>query len=663
MLARSRRAAAILGACAATLLAIPGSAAATVTASQITSPASPALLVTDAGVEAGGQPVTVQGTTVGTGNVSLRCYTNPSTGTGGYVAIAEATVTANTFTASVPRTAFESANCVLRAVPVGDVASHPPAQGAPFQGPRVVTSSFSFSPTAAGPTGYTYDAVSSTLTGYMEFVSLGNCGLQNSGLWNTETLEENGGPFFCNAPLFEGDTTIGKRSDLQVDGVDSYSPPGLHSLEGKERLNHALPGGSDLTVTRAFDPATGLVTLHEISPIFRCVPETTAPPTPSSCTSVVSAGVQLERTWQTTNEDHLAWMTDTWRSTDGHAHTIKADYYQEFVDSPAGGAFLFPGTSSFTQTTSKGQTISLPQGAGTMLYKVQSTTPDAGDNRYPQGAVVYDSAPSEPLIVSAPSTANFGNAFVMPYLRTVPAGGTYTIRMAFVQAYGLAEVSSLAGSAAASYLPSISITSPGAGTLFSGSSSPVTVTGTASDSGALSSVTVNGQAAAVGPGGAWKASVSLTPGANTITAVATDQAGLSRSASVPVSYRRLVPGAVSSSKGLVTFTVACQGVPGSSCGVASTLTTVERRRSSHIIGIAARRPKTTSRTVTVGAASTSIPAGRTVKVTIRLNATGRSLLARFHRLPANLRIVLKGTPATTELSRAITVKPAPKRRH
>ncbi len=659
MLARSPRAAAILGASLLALIAFPAAASATVTASQVTSPANNAIIISDAGVEAGGQ-LTIQGTTVGTGNVALRCYAG--TAPTDYIAVAEAPVTANAFAITVPRSALEYASCVLRAVPIGDTGSHPPAQGAPFQGPRVLNSSFSYSPVAGASSGYTYDALSSTPTGYMEIVSLGNCGLENSGLWNPVTLEQNYGPFFCNAALFESDTTIGKRSDLQVDGADSYSPPGIHSLERPEHLNHALPS-APVTATRAFDPATGLVTVHEISPIFRCAPEATAPPTPSSCTSVTSAGVQLERTWQTTNEDHVAWMTDTWRSTNGVAHTIKADYYQEFIDGADGGAFEFPGTGAFAKTTSKGQTISLPQGAGTILFKVDAKTPDTGDSLYPQGAAVYDSAPSEPLIVSSPSTGTSGNSFVMPYSRTIPAGGTYTMRMAFVQAYTLAEVSAYAAAAQASYPPSVAITSPLAGAQFSNASPVVTVTGTASDTGALGSVSVNGHAAVLGSGGAWSANVTLTPGANTITAVATDQAGLTRSASVAVTYRRVAVGAVSSGRGVVAFTLACQGVPGSTCAVASTLTTVERRRAKRIIGVAARKLKTTSRTVTVGSAGTNIPAGKSVRVTIRLNATGRSLLARFHRLPATLRVTLKGTPSAAMLSKTITVKPAPRRKH
>ena len=66
--------------------------------------------------------------------------------------------------------------------------------------------------------------------------------------------------------------------------------------------------------------------------------------------------------------------------------------------------------------------------------------------------------------------------------------------------------------------PSLQITSPANGAATH--SSTISVTGTASDSLGLSSVTVDGSAVTV-TAGAFSTSVSLTPGSNTITAVAT----------------------------------------------------------------------------------------------------------------------------------------------
>ncbi|MBE0540207.1 MAG: hypothetical protein IH623_02375, partial [Verrucomicrobia bacterium] len=77
--------------------------------------------------------------------------------------------------------------------------------------------------------------------------------------------------------------------------------------------------------------------------------------------------------------------------------------------------------------------------------------------------------------------------------------------------------------------PTVSITSPTSGQVFS--SSPITVSGTATDSGhgnnGVSSVTVNGDTASGGTASGantahWSATITLNPGVNTITVVAKD---------------------------------------------------------------------------------------------------------------------------------------------
>ena len=56
----------------------------------------------------------------------------------------------------------------------------------------------------------------------------------------------------------------------------------------------------------------------------------------------------------------------------------------------------------------------------------------------------------------------------------------------------------------------------------------ITVSGTTDDTTSKPvTVTVNGEQAAVGEGGAWSKEITLTPGKNTITVVAADKAGKS----------------------------------------------------------------------------------------------------------------------------------------
>ncbi|HJH32588.1 MAG TPA: PGF-pre-PGF domain-containing protein [Methanosarcinaceae archaeon] len=78
--------------------------------------------------------------------------------------------------------------------------------------------------------------------------------------------------------------------------------------------------------------------------------------------------------------------------------------------------------------------------------------------------------------------------------------------------------------------PAITITSPADGS--NASTSGITVTGTASDTSGIATVTVNG--VLVSGAADWSTEVTLTEGANTITAVATDNAGNQNTTTITV---------------------------------------------------------------------------------------------------------------------------------
>jgi hypothetical protein len=85
-----------------------------------------------------------------------------------------------------------------------------------------------------------------------------------------------------------------------------------------------------------------------------------------------------------------------------------------------------------------------------------------------------------------------------------------------------------------SLAPAVALAGPTEGQVFAGS--PISVTGTASDANGVTGVTVNGQPATFS-GGAFSATVALTPGANTLTVAATDAAGNSGQAVVHVTLQ------------------------------------------------------------------------------------------------------------------------------
>ncbi len=673
-----RRVAMMAGALSLLAVAGPVAAASAIEpTSQITSPAGPTYALNDESESSPPPAFKVEGETNIAGKVSLRCYFGTGATNTSYSTFAEKVEpSSEKFSVEVKASLLHDGPCVLRAVPEGNAEAHPPGTpteeaGDPFKGPRIVGSSFKLFPSISNSYDYTIEP--SSLSAYFDIQSVGNCGLNFSYLYAPEKLTTSEPLFFCNAALFAQNLPPSgspSRSELQIDGADAYSPSAARALEEELKVKALLPGAPQVTVTKTFEPTTGLVTVNEVDPIVKCFPGAVYRPTRTSCASFVSTGVQLERTWQTSNANQVASMTDAWHSTDGVLHTLNALYDQETVnESKAGGVYQFPGTNVFS-ATNKGETVSLPPGLGRIYYKEDASTLAEGDGTHPQGAIVYDTPPSGPLSVyleSTPSKEGL-NGFEMPYQGTIPAGGSYTLRMAFIQAYKLSEVESLASAVLAGYPasepPTLSIASPASGTTVATPS--VTVSGTVTDKRVITSFTVDGKAVSVATNGAWSTSVALNKGVNTITALATDQAGFSTEKSVGVTYTPVPPvahakqvGSVSGANGQVRFAILCSGPAGTSCEIEATLITVEKTHNGRLIAVSARRHHGTRSTpVTVGTSKLTIPAGQRMTIEIPLNATGRSLLTQFGKLPVHLTVVQTSTVhRSIVIAQNLTVRP------
>ena len=337
--------------------------------------------------------------------------------------------------------ALREGPCVMRAVPYEDTKAHPPGSAAEeaadqFQGPHIANSRFeTYSDDSIGDD---YEFEANSLSSEFEIQSVGDCGLYRSNLFAPDSLAKSTRLFECDAALYEENASPSgqsTRSELLIDGANAYSPATAAYVE--KALATTIPGAPQISATQSFDKATGLLTIREIDRIVRCSPEASFPPTTKSCTGFVPTGVQLERIWQTDDANHVALMTDSWSSLDGYPHTLDALYHQELVDAgKSGGADELPGSSAFSATT-RGQLATLPAGPGAIYHKVDGETATAGDGEHPQGAIVYDPAPSGPLAVFEGSGEGSYDGFEMPYQGTIPASGPYTVRMAFIQAYAL----------------------------------------------------------------------------------------------------------------------------------------------------------------------------------------------------------------------------------
>ncbi|HEX7611015.1 MAG TPA: Ig-like domain-containing protein, partial [Solirubrobacteraceae bacterium] len=603
---------------------------------------------------------TIAGNTDIIGEVDIRCYYGNEEESWSIVASKVAVSGGGTFSVEVPSVSLQRYECELRAVEVGASKLGPLPPGTEnaleaFNGPIIVPSQFASSANE-------YSAVSGTLPGGFFIESAGSYALE-SALFST-AAHKIARSFYGEAAL-QATPEYGSKiqAPVQIDGASAYAPEAARELELELKIG-AIPGLPTITVAKSFNASTRQLAISEEDPLVMCAPSTAYPPTKASCTSFVPTGVTLARTWETSNEDHLARMTDTWRSNNGAAHSVSVHYVNEmFNEYPHPGAYEFPGYPGFT-ATHPGESRSLPAGAGAILYKTLAGTPDAGDAVHPQDAIVYDRAPNGPLTIPTGTEAEPPSVFELPYQWSVPAGGSSpTLRMAFVQAFTLPEVNAMSAAELASYYPTVAISSPASGTTVS--TPTVTVTGTAASAGVtLAGLSVNGAGVAVGAGGAWTASVALRPGANTITATATNQSGLSSAAAISVTYVPPAPrvgpvGSASGAKGVVKFTLACHGVSGQLCHVHASLTTVERLRNGHLIAVVAG---TRSKTVTDATRNLVLPAGARVTVTLKLGSTAAKLLRRRGRLPAHLAVTeTDEAHRRTVIAQNLVVRPAPRR--
>jgi hypothetical protein len=114
-----------------------------------------------------------------------------------------------------------------------------------------------------------------------------------------------------------------------------------------------------------------------------------------------------------------------------------------------------------------------------------------------------------------------------------------------------------------------------------------------------------------------------------------------------------------------TVTVTCSGAE--ACPLTMILQSSETLQGKKLIAVSARLHKKHrhSQTVTVGSTTTTVPASTSESVTVKLNGTGRSLLAKKHSLPALLTTSEVTTASVTSVvaTRSLTFKTAKKHHH
>ena len=508
-------------------LAGAGAAQAAITTSNITAPADGTVLLDDL-TSSSAQTFTVSGTSNGTAGdaVDIACYEGGAKlsayqgGAGNGVAVQAG----GAFAATVPMSTFAGDSCELVAVPHA-TGPNPPTG---FTGPRIGVGKYNTAIT--GGTMYDYYLNDETPSAATGFYSSGSCG-PFSRLYD-DSASMNFGPslFDCAGNLYTTSAFYASgfdltRSGVLVDGANAYNSFGAWDENG------ILSGFPALTATLdAFDSAGDAQTTESES-LVKCSPSDGYPP--SSCTSYVSAGVKMQRVSDITSGGRVTTQTDTYTSTDGASHALDLEYETDLFGSV--GGWELPGESSFTQRAT-GATGAAPGSSPGTLYAISNTTQSPGLDD-PVGALTFGS-PYNALRFDNTLFGGYTSA-LFDYQRTVPAGGSVTIQWSYAVGASLAEVQGYAAAAQDLLVPpTIAIASPGNGAALT--STPATVTGTATASTGVKGVTVDGVAAAVSAG-KFSASVPLTLGSNTIKATVTTNSGATKSASETVSYTGPAP--------------------------------------------------------------------------------------------------------------------------
>ncbi len=617
------------------------------TSSSISSPGDHSRFFYDASA-ASSTVFMVTGTATGSGNLDVDCFDGNGTQ---YTLVSNVAPTiGNSFSVPITSSELNSAGfyhsgqdgtCVLRAVPTGSSTKYPPGSVSSFEGPLIAVTQRALFTNMGQATDYDYSM--SGFAGVMRLEAAGDEGLGATLLEPTA--------FASSTPSFNG---VGSYGEITVDGAEAFDASSAES---------SLPGYQGLTVSDSFDASTGDLTVSEAEPLLLCQPSV------SICTSYTESGVEFDRTWQETQDGTVADQTDAFRSVDGNPHSLDAQL-NDVIFSQAGftgsgdvAGFKFVGSSTW-QDYPQNATVSLPSGANSIYFKVDDNTPDAGDGVNPQGAISYAAAPSGPVEFTASDEDNSGNfpEFALPYDRTIPAGGQTVLRFSYAQAFDLTTAQTQAQAALARFAPQLAVTSPDDGATVDAST--VSVSGTASDSVGIQSLTVQGRSVTVGAGGAWTAPVSLAPGANKITATLTGQDGDISQQQITITWSKLVIRSKlvvhrpSVSAREVKFGVSCEGVAGSVCQCQGQVVTVEKPGGKQIVGLVASERQRRRKQVILGSKRFSLKAGKTQAIVIELNGKTGRLLSQFRDVPALLNVTLLNTQPSTVSTTKITIKKA-----
>jgi hypothetical protein len=304
------------------VLAFAAPAQADVTASTITTPASPHFALFDGP----GTTVDVSGRATGTGDVQIVCM-----GVNYPTVLAAAVPVMGDGTFSVQDLSLDplidqsypfspGQQCHLRALPAGAA----PNQDGPFRGPLIALSRYSETPVITnGGVNYgriaNYHLYAAGADRVTEAHAFGACGALTAVI-DPLTLRPGGGGFGCGASVVD-EPQLG-WAGLNVDGEPAYPPAQLSYRTGGADLTGVAGFPAFEHPSVQFDEDTGAVTVAETEGLAKCGPDNAYPPTQATCTQLDAVPVQLRRTTSVIADQQIVRVVERWSSTDGRPHRL-----------------------------------------------------------------------------------------------------------------------------------------------------------------------------------------------------------------------------------------------------------------------------------------------------------------------------------------------------
>lgn len=435
--------------------------------------------------------------------------------------------------------------CRLRAVPHGGAST---GDTNTFTGPKLAIAETALLPTISGGpnngTPYDYYVNGTTFTSFSAWKAPGTPAASGSGACGgpyaapiDPAFDIGTFPVDCVGSLLADDLGIwGGRSEVVIDGRNAYDAASAQGLfprtGGQDNGSQDLAGFPSVNVSVSWDPSTGLISSRSVESWVACDGNDPYKPTSNVvCPRFDDTGIQLTRVVSTSDDGRMITLTDTWSSTDGHSHTLDLlydDYAGVSGNADSERGWEFPGQSSFTQYTS-GTAVPAPASLPASILVHTNVAAADGDPGEGFGAITFGSAPAGLRFAS-------GSELEEHRMLTVPAGGSASLSYVYSIGYSLADVSALAMAAQDRFQPAlVRITSPANGAAVT--TPYVNLAGTATAGSGIKSLVVGGHTASVASNGVWMSQVALNPGANTITALATDGAGATAQAQLTVVYQ------------------------------------------------------------------------------------------------------------------------------